>query len=67
MKSKVKCNTHHHVGISDCFYLVNIVTFDDSVKQSVQIIQEVNNLQNIHSVKIKGNVIVRDLSIFLFL
>jgi hypothetical protein len=49
IKSKMKtscmyCETYHHVGISDGFHLVHIVTLDDGIEQGVQIVEEVDHL-----------------------
>jgi hypothetical protein len=38
------CETYHHVGISDGFHLVHIVTLDDGIEQGVQIVEKVDHL-----------------------
>lgn len=42
---QAKPSTYHHVGITDGFDFINIVTFDDSIESCVEIIQKVHYLQ----------------------
>lgn len=35
---------HNHVSITDRLNFVDIITFDDSIENCVQIVQEVDNL-----------------------
>lgn len=37
--------TNHHVSIPNCLHFVDIVVFDNPVKQCVQIVQHINNLR----------------------
>lgn len=43
-QKKLTTGTYHHVGVSDSFHFVHIVTLNDGIKQSVQVVQEVNHL-----------------------
>ncbi len=43
-QKKLTTGTYHHVGVSDSFHFVHIVTLNDGIKQGVQVVQEVNHL-----------------------
>ena len=36
---------HNHVRVSDCLYFIHIIVVDDTIKTSVQIIEELHNLK----------------------
>lgn len=63
--SCIYCETYHHVGISDGFHLVHIVTLDDGIEQGVQIVEEVDHL--IAGKKNNAHKIVKSKSSYKFL
>lgn len=34
-----------HVGVADCLHFVHVVVFNDGVEQSVEVIQQIDNLR----------------------